>query len=91
MKLQYEITVEGRVQGVGFRYFVRTKAQEMKLKGFTRNTSAGEVMVVAEGEQTELDTLVDYMRMGPPLARVRNIAVSKSPFTGQFDSFTIKY
>jgi acylphosphatase len=91
MKLQYEVIVGGRVQGVGYRYFVRSKAQELKLGGYTRNTSEGEVMVVAEGEQTELDTLVDYLQIGPQLARVRNVVVSKSPFTGQFDSFTIKY
>jgi acylphosphatase len=91
MKGQYEILVEGRVQGVGFRYFVRSKAQEMKLTGFTRNTPGGDVMVVAEGDQSDLDTLADYLRLGPPLARVRNVVVSKSPFTGQFDSFTIKF
>jgi acylphosphatase len=91
MKLQYEIIVEGRVQGVGYRYFVRSKAQELNLTGYTRNNPGGEVVVVAEGEKTDLDTLVDYLQIGPHLSRIRNILISKSPFSGQYEDFVIKY
>jgi acylphosphatase len=90
MKLNYEIFVDGRVQGVGFRYFVINKATGLHLTGTVRNCSDGKVMVVAEGDATDLETLVDYLRMGPPMARVRSVSVSRSPFTGSYKDFNIR-
>ncbi len=90
MLLNYEITVEGRVQGVGYRYFVRSKAQELHLAGYVRNSGGGRVIIMAEGEKDELDTLVDYLWIGPPLARVRNVEISKAPYTGSYLNFSIK-
>ncbi len=89
MKSNYEICVEGRVQGIGYRYFARLKALELNLSGYARNTPDGEVIVVAEGETEDLDTLVDYLWLGPPLARVRNVTVSRSPYSGNFRGFHI--
>lgn len=89
MKMNYEIYVEGRVQGVGFRYFVRMKATELHLTGTVRNCPDGNVMVVAEGDTADLETLTDYLRIGPPMARVKNVSVARSPFTGHFNGFYI--
>jgi len=90
MKSNYEIIVEGRVQGVGYRYFVRLKAVELNLSGYARNSYDGKVIVVAEGEKEDLDTLVDYLWLGPPLARVRDITVSRSPYSGNYGGFHIQ-
>ncbi len=91
MQYQFEILIDGRVQHVGFRYYARSRAVELELTGYVRNTPDGKVLVVAEGEQSALETLADYLRIGPPMARVRNLTVSRSPFTGSFDNFTIRY
>ncbi len=48
-------------------------------------------MVVAEGEEPELMTLVDYLKIGPPMARVRNVLVSKAPYEGIFSEFSIRF
>lgn len=91
MKLHYEITVNGRVQGVGYRYFVRAKAKELDIKGFVRNGYDGTVVIEAEGEKKDLEVLLDYLKIGPPLARVNRIDISESTYNNSFEDFEIKY
>ena len=56
--------VKGRVQGVGFRWFVQREAAEIGLRGWVRNTDEGHVEVVAMGEPGELAELKDALRKG---------------------------
>jgi acylphosphatase len=91
MKLHYEITVGGRVQGVGYRYYVRSRAKELQITGFVRNSYGGKVVIEAEGEKKDLDTLLDYLRIGPPLARVIHLDISESSYKNSFEGFEIKY
>ncbi|MEO8138051.1 MAG: acylphosphatase [Gemmatimonadota bacterium] len=74
MTLRY--LVRGRVQGVGFRYFVLRHATALGLVGWTRNLPDGRVEVVAEGEAPALETLEGQLRVGPPHSQVD--AVEKS-------------
>ncbi len=71
--------VEGHVQGVGFRYFVLTKAQHLNLTGWVRNTAEGNVEVMAEGERVDLDDLIELpcekdrvRRLFPKCAKIGN-------------------
>lgn len=83
--------VRGRVQGVGFRFFVEAQAVALGLKGFVRNLSNGSaVEVVAEGEMPELETLLSALREGPPLAYVERVDVSWAAATGDYASFSIR-
>jgi acylphosphatase len=91
MKLHYEITVDGRVQGVGYRYYVRSRAKELQITGFVRNGYNGKVVIEAEGEKIDLDTLLDYLKIGPPLARVVRMDISESLYKNSFEDFDIKY
>jgi acylphosphatase len=91
MKTHYEITVDGRVQGVGYRYFVRSRARELQITGFVRNGYDGTVVIEAEGEKKDLDTLLDYLKIGPPLARVIRVDVSESLYKNCYEDFVIKY
>lgn len=54
--------VHGRVQGVGFRWWTRSRALELGLTGSATNLSGGRVQVVAEGRRTDCATLVDHLR-----------------------------
>jgi len=62
--------VKGRVQGVGFRWFVHREAAEIGLRGRVRNTDDGHVEVIAMGEPTELEELKDALRRGSRGSRV---------------------
>ncbi len=62
--------VKGRVQGVGFRWFVQREASEIGLKGWVRNTAEGHVEVLAAGEQEDLAELKDALRKGSRGSRV---------------------
>jgi acylphosphatase len=73
--------IQGRVQGVGFRYFVLQRAQELALHGFVRNLPSGEVEIEAEGSARSLAELVEAVRRGPTAARVSGVTEtwSESP------------
>jgi acylphosphatase len=65
--------IQGRVQGVGFRWFVQREAGELELRGWVRNTEDGDVEVVAAGEAGDLDELRGSLRRGPRGSRVDRI------------------
>ncbi|HVU45702.1 MAG TPA: acylphosphatase [Terracidiphilus sp.] len=65
--------VQGRVQGVGFRWFVHREASELDLRGWVRNTEDGDVEVVATGEPIDLDELRASIRRGPRGSRVDRV------------------
>jgi len=65
--------VQGRVQGVGFRWFVHREASELDLRGWVRNTEDGDVEVVAAGSAEDLDELRQSLRRGPRGSRVDHL------------------
>ncbi len=85
-----EATVHGRVQGVGFRYFVISHATILGLAGWVSNESDGTVRCVAEGGRQELETLLGILNEGPVSAIVDHVAVDWLPYTGNFGSFGIR-
>lgn len=88
---QYEYTVSGRVQGVGFRQFVVDKARELQVKGWVRNKTNGDVQLMAQGSKSDLETLKSYLETGPSAARVKKVSIYKVENPDDFSGFTIKY
>jgi len=68
--------VRGRVQSVGFRYFVRTAARRLDVTGWIRNEPDGTVRVVAEGQSDKLRHLLHALHTGPSLASVKSVDVT---------------
>jgi acylphosphatase len=83
------MTVSGRVQGVGFRYFVQDQAIRLKLTGWVRNTHQGEVELVAEGSRIDLEQLRDAVMQGPSSSFVTDIKQSWETATSQYSSFFV--
>ena len=83
-------TVEGRVQGVSFRYFVQEQALELGINGWVRNRWNGSVEVTVEGPRDKLEGLLQVLRVGPPMARVTNVDFEWLPPSGEFNSFWVK-
>ena len=65
--------IRGRVQGVGFRWFVHREASELELRGWVRNTEDGDVEVVASGTPEDLAELRTSLRHGPRGSRVDHV------------------
>jgi acylphosphatase len=82
--------VEGRVQGVGFRYFVLDIASGLNLSGWVRNTQDGSVEVLAEGERQSLEQLLVKLRQGPRSARVLDVRTTWEETTGEFKRFQVR-
>lgn len=85
-----EATIEGVVQGVGFRWFVWRTAARLDVRGWVANRSDGAVQLVAEGSSTALEALVSAVRRGPPGAVVSSVQVHYLPSTGSFHDFEIR-
>ncbi|MGB6193543.1 MAG: acylphosphatase [Terracidiphilus sp.] len=65
--------IQGRVQGVGFRWFVHREASELELRGWVRNTEDGDVEIVASGTPEDLSELRASLRRGPRGSRVDHV------------------
>ena len=83
--------VYGRVQGVGFRYFVIRNAHALDLRGYTRNESDGSVEVLAQGPRPALERLLAYLRQGPDGARVSDVRASWSTPTEYMSGFHLRW
>jgi len=82
MKKHYNITVRGRVQGVGFRHNAKRQADMLGLCGFARNVADGSVYMEAEGSIESLDEFVLWCHKGPGWSQVLDIKVSVSNIEG---------
>ena len=82
--------IEGRVQGVGFRYFVITLAGQKALTGWVSNRLDGSVEVIAEGNQEALNSLLKALRQGPRSARVSAVNYEWSEANGEFQGFNVR-
>jgi acylphosphatase len=85
-----EATVRGRVQGVGFRYFVVRTARELGLTGWVANEPDGSVRVVAEGSPTALDRLERDLHDGPIGAVVDGVRAVRMAAVGGLTAFAIR-
>jgi acylphosphatase len=88
--VRLDATVRGRVQGVGFRYFVLREAIDLGLRGWVANTLDGSVRCVAEGPRDRLDTLLALLRAGPPAATVEGVSELWMPATGTLGPFGVR-
>jgi len=73
------ITVYGKVQGVGFRFYTNKKANELHISGYVQNKPNGTVYIEAEGEETDLLTFIDWCYIGPQWARVSKVETQFVP------------
>ena len=86
-----EIIVSGRVQGVCYRAFVLHRANELNIKGYTKNLMNGNVKIIASGEDNAMNIFINMLKEGPPMARVDNIQTSEIITGEEFSDFSIKY
>lgn len=81
-KKAIRLTIHGKVQGVGFRYYTQQKAQELNLEGWVKNQPDGTVYVETEGKKQAIESFIDWCKMGPAMAQVRLVQQQEIPLQG---------
>jgi acylphosphatase len=81
-RVSRHVLVSGRVQGVGFRWHARERAQELGLAGWVRNQPDGKVELVLEGEEPAVASMLAWLAKGPPAARVSGVEAVERPCDG---------
>lgn len=88
-QLQLHALIRGRVQGVGFRFFVQRKAADLSLTGWVRNTPDGDVEVTAEGDEANLQVLLGSLYQGPRGSWVSSVDADWGKSSKSYPSFFV--
>ncbi len=87
----YEINVYGRVQGVGFRYFVQREASLLGINGWVKNMPDGSVKIVCDLTDDEKETFLSKIKKGPSYGRVDRVTINDAKYSLANQGFIIKY
>lgn len=85
MAVTKHLVITGRVQGVGFRFYMQRKARELGLTGWVRNCRDGSVEAVIQGSAGAVEALMAWARRGPPSAVVAELRVTDA--SGDYGAF----
>jgi acylphosphatase len=88
MTVTKHLAISGRVQGVGFRFYMERKARELGIFGWVRNRRDGSVESVVHGDAGAVETIIEWARHGPPSAVVAEVKVSEAD--GEFRQFEVR-
>jgi acylphosphatase len=89
-RVRLEATVRGRVQGVGFRYWVVRRATDLGIVGWVANEADGTVRCIAEGSVEAIDRLEQLLGTGPTGAIVDHVGAVRMPATGTMSGFGVR-
>jgi acylphosphatase len=90
-KIRANLIVSGKVQGVYFRHNTQIIASRHNVTGWVRNLEGGQVEVVLEGDETNVDHVIKWCKIGPPGSRVEHVDVQYENYIGEFNRFIINY
>lgn len=88
MKKAVRLYIEGSVQGVFFRQFIQENAERQNLRGFVRNLEDGRVEVFIEGDNDNVDRMIELCKSGPKHSQIRNVEAKEEKFQ-DFKEFKI--
>ena len=89
MKRAARFIVQGTVQGIFFRQFVKEHAEKLGIVGFVRNLTGGDVEILAEGEIEKIERLSRLVKKGPEHAQIRHVQIEERKFSDEFKDFQI--
>lgn len=75
---------------VGYRWFAKDRANQLNIKGYVRNISRGEVEIVAQGNNDDIQTYIDYLKQGPSRARIEKVIQESLNDEKIFQQFSIR-
>jgi acylphosphatase len=86
----YTLNITGDVQGVSYRYFARTKAENLGLSGWALNEHDGSVTIFVQGEEGAVQKMIEWAHEGSPMATVNDVAIKDAELDEQAKGFIIK-
>lgn len=89
--IRLHIMVSGDVQGVGFRYFTQMKAIQYQITGWVKNSSNGNVEMIACGEEEDIKAFLNEIRHGHPFSKIKDLSYREIENIKPLHSFIIKY
>jgi len=84
-RISRHLIITGRVQGVGFRFYMERKARELGVTGWVRNRRDGAVEAMVQGSSGAVEAMIAWARRGPPSAVVSEVRVTEA--SGEFVTF----
>ncbi len=90
-KSRVKVIVKGIVQGVNFRYYSQRQAAKFHITGWVKNLPDGSVAGVFEGDEQDVEAMVQWCRRGPPSAHVTELIAQPEEYRGEFSSFSVKF
>jgi acylphosphatase len=90
-KSRAKLIIKGIVQGVNFRYYTQQEARKYDVTGWVRNLADGSVAAIFEGEEEDVEAMIQWCRHGPPSADVTQLVVQPEEYRGEFQSFSVKF
>lgn len=87
----YKVLLFGRVQGVGFRYFVESIAGKYDISGYVKNTFDRKVEVICQGEEEDLKQFVDEVKKGSAFSVVTDVKIEEIKDSKKYSIFDIKF
>ena len=91
VKQRTRILVTGKVQGVFFRQATKVVAIKNNVNGWVKNLENSQVEILLEGEETDVNSVVDWCRNGPANSRVDKIEINQQIFVGELLNFEVLY
>ncbi|MFZ9610048.1 MAG: acylphosphatase [Methylococcales bacterium] len=85
-----KLLISGRVQGVYFRLFAQKKAKQLGINGYAKNLVDGRVEIMAQADNSSIESFIKWSNKGPITARVDEVEVSEWPIEEQFTTFEIR-
>lgn len=85
----YNITIKGKVQRVAFRVWAQATAQKLGLTGLVKNLHNGDVFIEVEGEEDNINQLIDWCYVGSPKSKVTEVNAEESPLKNM-ETFELK-
>lgn len=89
--IRYSILVDGRVQGVGFRFFTQLTAVNLKLTGWCKNLYDGRVEIEIQGPEDSLNKFISSIKKGNNFSRVDEIVINQIPVVEHENKYYAKY
>jgi len=88
--VRVHILISGFVQGVCFRAEAKYNAQKFSIKGWIKNRPDGKVEAFFEGDKLDVEKIIDWCKVGPSGAKVKDVSIEWQQYLGEFEEFSVK-